>query len=376
MKLLATWPRWLRLTTYVVASRLLAGAAMVAGSYRPRPDDDLHWIGHDGGFFWDQVPVRVLDVWGRWDTMFYWHLARFGYPAARDDGGWVYHAAYFPLFPSLMRGLSELLGGLETYYAGLLLAFGLFGLAVHYLDKLVQLDHSKDFAELVVLLLMAYPGTHFLTCVYPESTTLFLAVFAVYCARTGKPLAAGLACMLAAVARSSGVFVCVPVAYELMRKADGKLRLTPWLLVFALPALSLLGLLGLHWERYADPLYFMHVQAGWGRRPSFFLEPFFSLELSLDHHLFALAGLALVVVGWRARERFGYVALGALNALLPLSTGMLRGIHRYHASNFPFFIFLGRVLDGRARWLALYFVGGPALMALFAYLWGRGYQPN
>jgi hypothetical protein len=55
---------------------------------------------------------------------------------------------------------------------------------------------------------------------------------------------------------------------------------------------------------------------------------------------------------------------------------MLRGIHRYHASNFPFFIFLGRVLDGRARWLALYFVGGPALMALFAYLWGRGYQPN
>lgn len=80
----------------LLGSRLLALIAMVAGSYRPRPDDDLHWVGNDGTFFWDQVPIRVLDVWGRWDTMFYWHIAREGYPALHADGGWVYHAAFFP----------------------------------------------------------------------------------------------------------------------------------------------------------------------------------------------------------------------------------------------------------------------------------------
>lgn len=369
-------PRWLRLTLYVVASRVLAGAAMVAGSYRPRPDDDLHWVGSDGAFFWDQVPYRVLDVWGRWDTMFYWHLARFGYPEARTDGGWVYHAAYFPLFPSLMRGLAEVLGGVDPFYAGLLLAFGLLGLAVHYLDKLVQLDASPAFAELVVVLLMAYPGTHFLSCVYPESTALFLGVFAVYAARTGRPLVAGLACMLAAVTRSSGVFIAVPVLLELLRTPEGRLRLHPRVLVLLLPGLSLGGLLALHWERYRDPLYFMHVQAGWGRRPSFFLEPFFSLELSLDHHLFALAALALTGFALRRRERPGYVALSALNALLPLSTGMLRGIHRYMGSSFPLFIFLARALEGRRRWLTAYVVGGLGVMVLFAYKWGQGYQPN
>ena len=33
--------------------------------------DDLHWVGNEGAFFWQQVPYRVLDVWGRWDTSFY-----------------------------------------------------------------------------------------------------------------------------------------------------------------------------------------------------------------------------------------------------------------------------------------------------------------
>ena len=380
-------PRWLRLTSYAVGSRLLVAIAMVAGSHRPHADDDLHWIGTDGaGFFWDQLPVRWLDVWGRWDTMFYWHLARFGYPAAHDDGSWVYHAAYFPLFPTLMRGLSVALFGLEPYLCGVGLAFACFGLAVVYLDKLVRLDASPAFAELVVLVLLAWPGSHFLTCVYPESLALFLAVFAAYCARTGKPWVAGVACLLAAVTRASGVFVCVPVLYELLRTPEGRLRFSPRALVVALPLLSLGAWMTLNASLYGDALYFVHVQAGWGRAPSWFWEPLARQpvlgatdarhELSLDYHLVALAALALAVVATRRRERPGYVALGWLNTLLPLSTGLLRGVHRYLASNFPMFIALARVLEARPRWRLGYLVGGTALMLLFAFKWGGGFQPN
>jgi hypothetical protein len=369
-----TLPRWARLALMAVGSRLLALAAMVAGSYFPRPDDDLHWVGNEGGFFWDQVPIRVLDVWGRWDTMFYWHIARFGYPEGGE--GWTYHAAYFPLFPSMMRGLSVVLGGLEPYLAGVVLAFGLFALALVYLDKLVRLDHSPELAERVLLLLLAFPGTHFLTCVYPESTALFLAVFAVYNARTGRPLVAGLACMLAAVARSSGIFITAAVLLELLRDREGRWRLTPWVLVTLLPAFPLALWLGLNFERYGDPLYFMHVQAGWGRHASFPLEPLFRFDLSLDYHLITLAAAALTIYLWRVKERPSYATLASLNVLLPLSTGMLRGVHRYMTSNFPVFIAGARFFEARQRWLKVYVVVGLGLMTLFAFKWGQGYQPN
>jgi len=373
----AALPRWSRLALMLLGSRLLALAAMVAGSYRPRPDDDLHWIGNDGPFFWDQVPIRVLDVWGRWDTMFYWHIAREGYPALPADGGWVYHAAFFPLFPSMMRGLSELLLGAEPYLCGVFLAQLFLVGAVVYLDKLVRLDHDERFAELVIVCLMAYPGTHFLSCVYPESLALFLAVFGVYCVRTGKWFVAGLACMLAALTRSSGVVMCVPVLYELVRGVPGRWQLfTPRLLIFALPLAALAFWLAMNQAMFGDALYFVHVQAGWGRKPSFFLEPLLSTTLSLDYHLFTLASVAAVVFAIRKKERLGYVGMALVNVMLPLSTGMLRGIHRYMASNFPLFIFLGRALEHRPRWRAGYVAVGLLVMVGFAYRWGQGYQPN
>lgn len=373
----AALPRWSRLALLLIGSRLIALVAMVAGSYRPRPDDDLHWVGNEGDFFWDQVPIRVLDVWGRWDTMFYWHISRAGYPPLPDDGGWVYHAAYFPLFPSMMRGLSELLLGANPYLCGVFLAQLFLVGAVVYLDKLVRLDHDERFADLVILCLMAYPGTHFLSCVYPESLALFLAVFGVYCVRTGKWFVAGLACMLAALTRSSGVIMCVPVLYELVRGVPGRWKLfTPKLLIFALPLAALGFWLAMNQVMFHDPLYFVHVQAGWGRRPSFFLEPLLSTTLSFDYHLFTLASVAGVIYAFRKKERPGYLGMATVNVMLPLSTGMLRGIHRYIASNFPLFIFLARALEHRPRWRAAYVVIGLTVMAGFAYRWGQGYQPN
>jgi hypothetical protein len=370
---MSSLPRAARLTFYVLGSRLLALAAMVAGTHWPRPDDDLHWIGHDGGFYWDQVPWRVLDVWGRWDTMFYWHIARFGYPG--PNGGWVYHAAYFPLFPSLMRGFSEVTG-LEPYLSGVLLAQVMLVGAVVYLDKLLRLDETPEFAERVVLVLMCYPGAHFLSCVYPESTALFLGVFAVWNARTGRPMVAGLACMVSAITRSSGGVVCFAVLFELLRQRDGRLKFTPQVLWLALPGLSVAFLLGLHESLYGDPLYFMHVQAGWGRHAAFFLEPLLRFDDSLDYHLLTLLAIFGVAYGFKRRERPSYLAMGTINVLLPLSTGILRGVHRYMASNYPLFIFITRWLEARPRLRQAWVVVGLGSMMLFSFKWGQGYMPN
>jgi len=182
--------------------------------------------------------------------------------------------------------------------------------------------------------------------------------------------------MLAAVARSSGLFVCVPVLLELLRAPGGGWQLRPRVLVVLLPAVTLALWLGLNLEHYQDPLYFVHVQAGWGRHPSFFLAPFLSLDLSLDYHLFALGALALTAYGFWRKERPSLLAFATLTTLLPLSTGILRGIHRYLGTNFPLFIFLARLLEGRRRWQVAWVVAGLSTMVLFAYKWGQGYQPN
>jgi hypothetical protein len=373
---------------------VLALAAMVLGTFWPHPKDDLHWIGQEGSLWFQQLPWRVLDVWGRWDTLYYLRLASDGYQPLGPEGGFAYQAAYFPFFPVLMRGLSEVLGGASLYLCGLFLAQLMLVLAVVYFDKLLRRDQTPEFALLAVTCLLAYPGSHWLSCVYPESTTLFLAVFAVYCARSGLPWVAGLACMLAAVTRSSGWVVCLPVLYELMRppggapspeprapskfamRVVGGLELHPRVLVLVLPFVSLGALMGLHQQVYGDPLYFVHVQAGWGRMPTFPLAPLLSFAQSADHHLFTLAAVAATVYGYSRRERPGFLGMATINVLLPLSTGMLRGIHRYMASNFPLFIFLARAVENRPRWKLAWYVVGLSVMTVFAFRWGQGKHPN
>ena len=91
---------------------------------------------------------------------------------------------------------------------------------------------------------------------------------------------------------------------------------------------------------------------------------------------FALMSVVGVIYALRKKERPGYVAMATVNVLLPLSTGLLRGIHRYMASNFPLFVFLARALEHRPRWRLAYVVIGLATMVGFAYRWGQGYQPN
>src|SRR5689334_2831616 len=181
-----------RIALYAIGSRLWVWAFLLAGSYFPKPSDE-YWIGQAGNLRWRNVPVRLLDVFGRWDSSFYVEIATQGYSGPNPDGSWVYVAAYFPLLPSLMRGVSVLLGGLNVFYAGILVANTMLALAVVYMVKLARLDHPSRTAEVIVACLMAYPGAHFLSCVYPDSTALFLGTFAVYCARKRLNVVAGLA---------------------------------------------------------------------------------------------------------------------------------------------------------------------------------------
>jgi hypothetical protein len=362
-----------RLALLFVLGRLVAFGCMYAGVSWPAPHLRSGSFDASSQRYFLQTPTIALDVFNRWDSQFYNSLATEGYPPAQVDSGWVYHAAYYPMFPVLMRGLSELTR-LPTFLTGMLLSQLAWLLGVAYFWRLVRLDASERFAEQATACLLAYPGSHFLGTVYPDALALFLGVFATYCARHRLAFVASAALAFASVTRSAGPLLVFPVAFSLWHSVGSRwsFRLL-WLL---LPAVPVTLWLVLNHSLYGDPLYFMHVQAGWGRHAANPVLALFQVRDTVDYNLFAVASLGIVIYGVARRNALGEKLFSFSAVLLPLLTGILRGVHRYTASNFPLFIYNAQLLEGHPRLYRCALVGGFLLMGLYAFQWGKGQLPN
>jgi len=138
----------------------------------------------------------------RFDAAWYLAIANHGY----EVGG---RAAFFPVFPGLVRVGGELLG--SPLIAGILISSvcGLGGL--YFLHRLVALDYGLERARTVVWLAAWFPGALVMSAVYSESIFLLVSVGAIYAARLGRWPLAGMLGAAAAATRSGGVIVIVPL---------------------------------------------------------------------------------------------------------------------------------------------------------------------
>src|SRR3954452_656455 len=138
----------------------------------------------------------------RFDAAWYLAIAHHGY----EVGG---RAAFFPVFPGLVRLGGELLG--SPLIAGILIssACGLGGL--YFLHRLVALDFGIERARTVVWLAAWFPGALVISAVYSESLFLLVSVGAIYATRLGRWQVAGVLGAVAAATRSGGVIVAVPL---------------------------------------------------------------------------------------------------------------------------------------------------------------------
>jgi hypothetical protein len=196
-----------------------------------------------------------------------------------------------------------------------------------------------------------------------------------------------MACALGLWARPTGWVTCVAVAIELMRtdEASGASAqaVLParyafrWQLAWlAVPAIALAGVLALNYSTVGDPLGFLHVQAGWGRATSFPLSSLFDTRRSIDNHLFALLGLGLLALAVAQRQRASLVVFGAVNLLVPLSTGSIQSMPRFVMSNLPLPVALGRFVVDRPASRRAAVAIGLALLAVYSFRWGAALQPN
>src|SRR3954454_9574669 len=101
----------------------------------------------------------------RWDSVWYLAIANDGYP--RDD---VLRAAFFPLYPLLVRAVDRVLG--DPILAGALVWLVCFAIALVLLHRLTALELGAAAASPALWAIALYPGAVFFSAVYSEALYL------------------------------------------------------------------------------------------------------------------------------------------------------------------------------------------------------------
>ncbi|HEV2057888.1 MAG TPA: mannosyltransferase family protein [Solirubrobacteraceae bacterium] len=316
---------------------------------------------------------------GRWDSVWFLQIAADGY----GDGA---RTAFFPLYPLLVRLAGAPFG--SGLIGGALLSTVLLAVALVLLHRLVALDHDRAVARNAVLVTALFPMSFFFSAVYSESLFLALSIGAVYAARRERWAWAGLLGMLAAMTRSAGVLLLVPLAmiylWDVARPSLATRRpLRPdalWLALVPLGLASFCALLALGGH---DPLAPFRAQEVWfrsfagpfagawdglvgawqgarqllsgGREPIYFTaaggDPFVAARHNVE--LFAWLVLALAATAGVLRRlpaAYGAYVVAALALPLsyPVAPQPLMSLPRFVAVLFPLAIWLALWMTGRA----------------------------
>ncbi|MEA2127955.1 MAG: hypothetical protein QOJ85_846 [Solirubrobacteraceae bacterium] len=333
---------------------------------------------------------------GRWDSVWYLAIAGSGY----GDGA---REAFFPLYPLLVRIAGAPVG--SALVGGALASTALLGVALVVLHRLVTLDHDRAVARNAVLVTALFPMSFFFSAVYGESLFLALSIGAVYAARRERWAWAGALGGLAAMTRSAGVVLLVPLAliylWDVGRPSlRARRRLRADVLWLGLVPLGLAAYCGFLALQGLDALAPFHAQEVWfrsfagpfggvwdgtvaavqgarqllsgARAPVYFTAAGGDPLLVARHNVELFAWLVLgtvAVVGALRRLPVAYGAYLVVALALPLSYPVapqpLMSLPRFLAVLFPLAIWLALWMTGRAWRERLVVAGFAAGLAIY-----------
>lgn len=200
----------------------------------------------------------LIQPWRNWDGHWFALIAQEGYFEKPTT-------AFFPLYPLLLRGGSWFLDG-QIALAGVLISnVALLG-ALVVLYQLIQLDFPRAVARRTILYLALFPTAYYLGAVYSESLFLLLSVGSLYAARRNRWWVAGALGFLAALTRSQGILLLVPLAIMFIRQQGWHPR--RWQanpIGIALVPAGLLTYMVYLRRLWNDPLIMLSAQKGWDR---------------------------------------------------------------------------------------------------------------
>jgi hypothetical protein len=333
---------------------------------------------------------KFAEIFAAWDSGWYFDIARRGY---YFNPGGQSSIAFFPLYPLSMRLLAAPFGGSDRaiWIAGIaisIVAFVLALLVLHAFTERVLGD--REAARRTVLYVTVFPFSLFFTRVYTESLFFLFTVVAISSAYEKRWWRAGLAGGFAALTRSNGILVALPLLFYAVKD-----RPTTRTLATRLAAVSLVAVgLGIYcvyvYALTGHPLAWLDAQQHWeysvGDMPWRRLlglasaiehrglyDYFFTsvqAPYQLIHGSVALFVLALTPsIFSRLGAALGIYTIVSL--LVPLSGSDLQGIGRYMSVVFPVFMMLGSFRSARVHEAIL--VVSSLFLALFLTLFVNWY---
>ncbi|HRA48277.1 MAG TPA: glycosyltransferase family 39 protein [Thermomicrobiales bacterium] len=242
-------------TVHLVVVQTVASLSYAFGNLHPASPPSQH----------PQVPLdgwvgKIVNPMMLWDGLWYRMIADEGY------AGWTPKAAFWPMFPWMMRAVHDVTG-ISYDTAGYIIANLCFLIALILLYQLVRIDFDDRVAAGTLIALAVFPTSFFFRVVYTESPFLMFCVAALLCARTQRWWWAGVLGALAALTRSYGMFLILPFAVlyweQYGRNLSRKIPTT-----FPAIAMPLLGPAIFSWRLHVihgDWLLWKHVQEQWAR---------------------------------------------------------------------------------------------------------------
>src|SRR5258708_4680431 len=159
-------------------------------------------------------PSQYVVAWRQWDTNWYLTIVARGYSQLPT-------AAFFPLYPMLVRALSFVLGPQQDALNAALVVSNVATLAAFIgLGLFATQEGGLDTATRSTRLLAAYPLAFFLASGYSDGLFLALAAFVLFFARRGEWRWAVLCAFLAGLTRLTAVILILPLLWEYVRQHD------------------------------------------------------------------------------------------------------------------------------------------------------------
>ena len=250
----------------------------------------------------------LLAPLARWDSVWYLRIADSGY------GDSTPRAAFFPLYPLLVRGVATILGGSHgaLLVAAYLVSLAAFLGALTLLYRLTELELERRLARPTLLLLAVFPAAVYFGAPYSESLFLLLAVGAFYAARTGRWAWAGACAGLASATRSAGLLLLLPLALIWWDSRPRRARDAAWLALAPVGIAAYAAWLGI---AEGDAFRFLDVQDAWMR------ELTVPLAGAWDGFVAAVDGVRQLASGSRSPVYFDKAAgdpyrIAAINVML------------------------------------------------------------
>jgi hypothetical protein len=299
-----------------------------------------------------------------WDGTYYRVLATTGYGAGVEGAG-----RFFPLYPSLGKVLAPLVGGRDDIALLLVANVAAFaaGLVVWQLTREVFRDQRV--ADRSAWVFALWPAAFVLVFAYAESLFVLLVAATLLMLHRRSFGLAGLLALVAALVRPVGLLLVVPALVEVVLawsgradrpgpRSDDDHRPPPKVLgsvlaVLGPPAGTVLAFVWISvasGDAWSAPLTVQRqLRAG-------FHEPVTRLARAVAdvgtgnfrdvaNLAFALVGIGLLVIAFRRRQPWSWLAYSLVTLLLVLSANNIDSLGRYLMAAVPLLVVLAQWAD-------------------------------